>query len=156
MDFGIQKQSIEQFVEDLLKDSPESFLVEVSIVPGNNIRVFVDADKGLTIDRCTKINRALYNYIEEKNLFPNNDFALEVSSPGLDEPLKLLRQYQKNIGRKVEVMMNDGSVKEGKLISADSDKVVIEEVEGKGKKAVIKETTILNDQIKHTKVQVIF
>jgi ribosome maturation factor RimP len=156
MDFGIQQQSIENFIEDFIKDSPDTFLVDVTIVPGNNIKVFVDADNGITIDRCTRINRALYNYIEENNLFLNNDFSLEVSSPGLDEPLKLLRQYQKNIGRKVEVMMSDSSIKEGKLLSANSEKITIEEIEGKGKKAITKETTILNDQVKHTKVQVTF
>ncbi len=62
-------------------------------------------------------NRALYKQIEAEGIFPDGDFSLEVSSPGLDEPLKLKRQYQKNIGRNVEVTLQDGSKKEGKLLS---------------------------------------
>jgi ribosome maturation factor RimP len=156
MDYAIQQKSIESFIENFLKDSPDTFLVELSIKPGNNISVFIDADNGLNIDKCTKLNRALYKYLEESNLFPNNDYSLEVSSPGLEEPLKLLRQYQKNIGRLVEVEMNDGSRKEGKLLSANEEEVEIEQTQGKGKKAVTIIIKIKFDQIKHTKVLVTF
>ena len=90
------------------KKTEDVFLVELKVSPGNNLKVFLDADKGVTIDTCISINRALYKKIEEDDLFPNGDFSLEVSSPGVDEPLKLHRQYKKNIGRNVEVVMNDG------------------------------------------------
>jgi ribosome maturation factor RimP len=81
---------------------------------------------------------------------------LEVSSPGVEEPLKLHRQYKKNIGRTVEVTMNDGTKKEGKLTTVNDDEIIIEEKTGQGKKTVIKTTNILFNQIKYTKVLVTF
>jgi len=94
MSAGIQK-AIEDYINTLLQESEGVFLVEVKVNAGNNIIVFLDADKGITIDTCIRINRALYKKIEENALFPNGDFALEVSSPGVEEPLKLYRQYKK-------------------------------------------------------------
>ncbi|MDB5200034.1 MAG: protein clustered with transcription termination protein NusA [Chitinophagaceae bacterium] len=151
-----KQKAIEDFVNARLTGSDDVFLVEVKVIPGNNIKVFIDADNGVTIDKCIKINRALYNRIEESDLFPNNDFSLEVSSPGVDEPLKLHRQYKKNIGRTVEVTMNDETKKEGKLTGVNDEEIIIEEKTGQGKKAVIKTTNILFNQVKHTKVLVTF
>jgi|ERR1035437_425432 ribosome maturation factor RimP len=151
-----KQKAIEDFVNAQLKGSEDVFLVEVKVIPGNNIKVFLDADNGITIEKCIKINRALYNQIEESELFPNGDFSLEVSSPGVEEPLKLHRQYKKNIGRTVEVTMNDGTKKEGKLTTVNDDEIIIEEKTGQGKKTVIKTTNILFNQIKYTKVLVTF
>jgi ribosome maturation factor RimP len=153
-----KQKTIERFIDDQLKGSDDIFLVELKVLPGNNIKVFLDADNGITIDKCIKINRALYKQIEESELFPNGDFSMEVSSPGVDEPLKLRRQYTKNIGRTVEVMMNDGSRKEGKLKEVNEDEMVIEEKpQGKKKADSIEKTTnILFNQVKHTKVLVTF
>jgi ribosome maturation factor RimP len=116
----------------------------------------LDADDGITIDKCIRINRALYRRIEEAELFPEGDFSMEVSSPGVDQPLKLNRQYRKNIGRTVEVMFEDNTKKEGKLVAVTDDEITIEEKEGTGKKAIIKSTNISFNQIKHTKVLVTF
>ncbi|MGI8582390.1 MAG: ribosome assembly cofactor RimP [Chitinophagaceae bacterium] len=151
-----KQKAIEDFVNAQLTGSEDIFLVEVKVIPGNNIKVFLDADEGITIEKCIKINRALYSQIEESELFPNGDFSLEVSSPGIDEPLKLQRQYKKNIGRIVEITMIDGTKKEGKLSIVNDDEIVIEEKTGQGKKAVIKTTNILFNQVKHTKVLVTF
>ncbi len=156
MDTGTAQQTIEDFVNSQLQGSSDVFLVEVKVIPGNNIKVFLDADNGITIDKCIKVNRALYNQIEESNLFPNGDFSLEVSSPGVDEPLKLNRQYKKNIGRTVEVMMNDGTKKEGKLTAVNEEEIIIEEKKGQGKKGTIQTTNILFNQVKHTKVLITF
>lgn len=151
-----KQKAIEDFVNARLKGSEDVFLVEVKVIPGNNIKVFLDADNGITIEKCIKINQALYKQIEESELFPNDDFSLEVSSPGVDEPLKLYRQYKKNIGRTVEVTMNDGIKKEGKLTTVNDDEIIIEEKTGQGKKTVIKIINILFNQVKHTKVLVTF
>jgi len=151
-----KQKAIEDFVNAQLMGSEDVFLLEVKVIPGNNIKVFLDADEGITIEKCIKINRALYNQIEESELFPNGDFSLEVSSPGIDEPLKLYRQYKKNIGRIIEVTMSDSTKKEGKLSIVNDDEIVIEEKTGQGKKAVIKTTNILFNQVKHTKVLVTF
>lgn len=143
-------------VSDLLEDNPGYFLVEIKIKPTNNIKVFLDADTGVSIDKCVKYNRALYKQIEEAGMFPNGDFSLEVSSPGLEEPLKLRRQYEKNTGRNVEVILNDGTKKEGKLTAVLNDGITIEEAKGKNKKKEVIQHTILFDNIKTTKIQIQF
>ena len=150
-----QVETVESRVNELLNELPGYFLVEISIKPTNNIKVFVDADQGAAIDQLSKINRALYKWIEE-HLFPNGDFSIEVSSPGLDEPLKLERQYVKNIGRFVEVLLKDGIKKEGKLLSVSENEIVVEEQKGQGKKREVIEHKILKQEIKTTKVQIKF
>ena len=147
--------TVEKKLDELLTELPGYFLVEISVKPTNNIKVFVDADQGAAIDQLSRINRALYKWVEE-NLFPNGDFSIEVSSPGLDEPLKLDRQYLKNIGRLVEIVLKNGLKKEGKLISVSENEIVIEEETGKGKKKEVIQHIILKEEIKTTKVQVKF
>ena len=147
--------AVEKKLNELLSELPGYFLVETSVKPTNNIRVFVDADQGAAIDQLSKINRALYKWVEE-NLFPNGDFSIEVSSPGLDEALKLDRQYLKNIGRMVEIVLKSGLKKEGKLISVSENEIMIEEEKGKGKKKEVIQHIILKEEIKTTKVQIKF
>jgi len=89
-------------------------------------------------------------------IHPDGDFSLEVSSPGIDEPLKLLRQYKKNIGRTIEVITNDDTKKEGLLKEVADEAITIEQTEGKGKKAVVLNTTISFADIKQTKVLIKF
>ncbi|MET0394197.1 MAG: ribosome maturation factor, partial [Chitinophagaceae bacterium] len=113
-----QIQALEQQINGLIQADPDVFLVEVRIKPTNNVKVFLDADNGMSIDRLIQYNRRLYKEIEESGFFPGGDFSLEVSSPGLDEPLKLHRQYRKNEGRYVEVLLQDGVKHEGKLVTA--------------------------------------
>jgi ribosome maturation factor RimP len=146
--------SIRQLLEGLLSSNPDYFPVEVKIKPTNNVKVFVDGDKGVPVEKLVALNRALYPLLETAALFPDNDFSLEVSSPGLDEPLKLHRQYLKNIGRKVEVTLLDGTVKEGNLLTVTEELVTIEEVLGKKKEK--KTTDIHFTEIKHTKVCIVF
>ena len=147
--------AVEKRLGELLTELPGYFLVEISVKPTNNVKVFVDADQGAAIDQLSRINRALYKWVEE-NLFPNGDFSIEVSSPGLEEPLKLDRQYLKNIGRMVEIVLKNGLKKEGKLISVSENEIVIEEEIGKGKKKEVIQHIILKEEIKTTKVQVKF
>src|SRR5688500_6115356 len=153
MNIENQLEAIEGKTADLLAAAPGYFLVEVSIKPVNNIKVFIDADQGAAIDYLTKVNRALYKYIEESGFFPDGDFSLKVSSPGLDEPLKLNRQYLKNIGRQAEVVLKNGIKKEGKLISAGDNEIVIEEEKGKREKKEINEKTNLKKGNKRNKNQ---
>ena len=149
-------EKIEEHLLKLIEPSPEVFLVEMKMVPGNQITVLLDADNGITIENCTRINRPLYKFIEEMDFFPDGNFSLEVSSPGVDKPLHLFRQYQKNIGRTVEVILNDGERFEGKLTQINEEHIIIEEQTGKGKKMITKTSTILFNQIKHTTVLVTF
>jgi ribosome maturation factor RimP len=132
------------------------FLVDIRIKPTNNIKVFLDGDQGVSIEKCVQVNRKLYKLIEEKGMYPAGDFSLEVSSPGLDEPLKLHRQYQKNINRNVEVTRIDGVKTEGVLKEVAEDHLVVEETKGKNKKKEVVLHTIPFNNIKTTKVQVVF
>ena len=154
MNNGTPIEIIKNILESLLEG--DVFLVEIKVKPTNNFKVYLDADGGLGIEKCIKINRALYKQLEEMALYPDGDFSLEVSSPGLDEPLKMLRQYNKNIGREVEVELIDTTKKEGKLLFADEEKISIEFTEGKGKKAVIHQLDIPFSTIKQTKIQIKF
>ena len=147
-------QSVEKLIGPLLSD--DIFLVSVKIKPINNIKIYLDADNGLGIEKCIKINRALYKIMEEMGMYPDGDFSLEVSSPGIDEPLKLLRQYKKNTGRNVEVVLNDDRKKEGKLVEVTDEAITIECNNGKGKKAVTSNELISFSEIRQTKVQVKF
>ncbi|HVZ96895.1 MAG TPA: hypothetical protein VG847_08480 [Chitinophagaceae bacterium] len=147
---------VENLLGEVISQSGTMFTVGVKISPSNNIRVFIDADDGITIEKCTIVNRALYKRIEESGLFPGGNFSLEVSSPGVDEPLKLHRQYEKNIGRNVEATLSDGSKITGKLVTVNHQDMVVEEKTGKGNKAVIKPINILFSQVKQTKVLITF
>jgi ribosome maturation factor RimP len=149
-------EALEQKINGLLEGHPSHFLVEVRIKPTNNVKVFIDADEGIMLSTLIGYNRKLYKEIEESGLFPADDFSLEVSSPGLDEPLKKHRQYKKNIGRYVHITKNDGAIVEGKLIGAADDGVIVETETGKGKKKEIKQETVLFTDIKTTKIQVKF
>ncbi len=149
-------QALETLINQLLSETEDTFLVSVRIKPTNNIKVFLDADSGLSIDKCVKINRAMYRNIEENGWYPDGNFSLEVSSPGLEEPFKMFRQYKKNIGRKVSVVLNDETKLEGKLLEANENFIQLEFTEGKNKKAstVVKEVPF--DQIKQTTVLISF
>lgn len=149
-----QIQAVEKLIKPLLNE--DIFLVSIKIKPTNNFKIYLDADSGLGIEKCIKINRALYKIMEEMGMYPDGDFSLEVSSPGLDEPLKLLRQYKKNIGRDVEIALNNETGKEGKLITVTDESITIEYTEGKGKKAIVKKEEIPFNEIRQTKIQIKF
>lgn len=158
-----QIKALEQKVEALIAPETGFFLVELHIKPTNNIKVFIDADQGISIDKLVALNRKLYKEIEENNFFAGGDFSLEVSSPGLDEPLKMHRQYLKNIGREVEVMLNEGDKKEGKLLAVNEQEITLQEEKGKnwpgrqaGRKKEIVQHIIPFANIKTTKIQIKF
>jgi ribosome maturation factor RimP len=151
-----QISKIEALIDEMLAEFPAYFRVSVRIKPTNNVKVFLDGDEGLPIERCVFFNRKLYKLIEETGMYPEGEYSLELSSPGVDEPLKLLRQYKKNIGRNVEVVFLDGTVKEGLLKEVAEADIIIEETTGKGKKAVTQQVVIPFNNIKTTTVQIKF
>jgi ribosome maturation factor RimP len=163
MDKETQVETIRRMIGEILEEGPAYFLVDLRIKPTNNIKVFLDGDSGITIEKCVQVNRKLYKKLEESGMFPAGDFSLEVSSAGLDEPLKSLRQYKKNIGRQVEVQFQDGSQKEGQLIEVNEEGIVLEEATGKvsngklqpKKKEMIAHSYLFNN-IKSTKIQIVF
>ena len=147
---------IKELAEGLLSVDPTIFVVRVHIRPINNISVYVDGDQGVTIDKCVKLNRALYKQIVEEGVCPDGEFALEVSSPGVDEPLILERQYTKNVGRMVEATDNEGKIMEGKLLHATAEGIEIEVEKGKGKKKEVIKHELPFSTIKSTVVKIIF
>ena len=122
-------EKIEQLTDQVLANEPAYFRVAVRIKPTNNVKVFIDGDQGISIEKCVQFNRKLYKLIEETGMYPEGEFSLELSSPGVDEPLKLQRQYVKNIGRQVEVLFTDGTQKEGKLLEVAEADIIIEHTE---------------------------
>lgn len=158
MEKEILLEKVQDWTEEIIGPEAEYFLVSAKIKPTNNIKLYLDGDNGINIDKCIQINRALRTKIDESGIFPEGDFSLEVSSPGIDEPLKSLRQYRKNTGRLVEVtfLNEDEKPKTGKLVAVEDSGITIEETTGKGKKAVVHNVDIAFDQIKKTIVQIQF
>lgn len=150
------QERLEGWITEVLHTVTGYFLVEFKVSAKNEIRVFVDADQGVSINELADLNRALRKRIEESGVFPEGDFSLELSSPGLDEPLKMRRQYLKNQGRKVELLMEDGSRRTGTLLSLGGDSLVLEELVRQDRKKVLQVSEIPFNLIKYTKVCVVF
>ncbi len=146
-------EKIHAFVEPLLEGT-DVFIVDIKLKPTNNFKVFLDADSGFSIEKCVAVNRKLYHLIEESGMYPNGDFSLEVSSPGIDEPLMQIRQYKKNIGRKVAVTDTEGKETVGMLTAVGEEAITLEVKAGKTKEIVSVELPF--STIKTTIVQIIF
>ena len=143
-------------VEEKIADRPELFLVEVKMLPNNKLIIHVDGDQGISIQDCAAISRHVGFHLEEENTI-EKAYNLEVSSPGVGEPLQLNRQYHKNIGRELSVKLTNGEKKEGKLLTVNDHEISIEEkVKEKGKKVQLVETQIGFDNIVETKVLISF
>lgn len=118
-------------------NNPEHFLVDVIVSTRKGpkkIMVFLDGDHGIGIDDCASLSRQLNQFLETK-LPEEEPYSLDVSSPGVDHPLKLNRQYPKHIGRKLKVSYT-GKQTEGRLVEVTPEKVVLETEMGTGKKKV--------------------
>jgi ribosome maturation factor RimP len=98
------------------------FLIDVRVDKSNKIVVHVDRNDGIGIDDCVMISRKLESRLDRDK----EDFALEVSSPGLDSPFKVIEQYHKNMGKRVKVIANDGRTTEGLLRKVSDDGIEID------------------------------
>lgn len=147
-------QKIQEMLEPLMEGT-DVFLVSLKVKPTNNIKVFLDADDGFPISKSSQINRKLRAKIDESGLFPEGDYSLEVSSPGIDEPLVLFRQYPKNVGRNIEITQQDGTVVLGKLLSVNEEQIELE-VAGEGKKKTSTLVSIDFANIKQAVIQISF
>ncbi|MDH3651731.1 MAG: ribosome maturation factor [Saprospiraceae bacterium] len=124
--------ALEKIAKESLDDK-SLFLVALIIKgtsKGSKTSIIVDGDKGVSIDTCARISRTVASEIEALDLI-DHAFRLEVSSPGLDHPLALHRQYVKNIGRQVKVTLKDEKVLEGALVSVDNQQIIIEKPQPK-------------------------
>ncbi|HTK19141.1 MAG TPA: ribosome assembly cofactor RimP [Mucilaginibacter sp.] len=150
------EKRVTELVEEKISDRPDLFLVSVKMHSSGKLVILVDGEKGIGIADCAAISRHVGFHLEEENVI-ENAYNLEVSSPGIDAPLVLPRQYVKNVGRQLAIKMADGSKREGKLTGMTEDAIVIEEtIKEKGKKAEIVESAVPLAQITETKVVISF
>ncbi|WP_293788893.1 ribosome assembly cofactor RimP [uncultured Pedobacter sp.] len=150
------EKRVAALVEEKIADRPELFLVDVKMLPNNKLIIHVDGDEGISIQDCVAISRHVGFHLEEENAI-DQAYNLEVSSPGVGEPLKLIRQYNKNVGRTVSIRLKEGSKKEGKLLAVTENNLLIEEsVKEKGKKAVAIQTDVPFNDILETSVLISF
>lgn len=153
----ITKDEIEKLVTAAIVDT-DLFIVDINVNPGNAIEVLMDKDSGLTIDDCKKISRVIEGSYDREV----EDFSLEVSSPGVGKPLKVKRQYFKNIGRTAVVVTSSGEKIEGLLANADEEQATFtfkkkEVVPGKKTKQWVDyERVIPYSEIKETKITISF
>lgn len=136
---------------------PSQFLVEVLVSSKKGpkkVLVIVDGDNGITIDDCAAISRELSVALDDSALVDEN-YMLEVSTPGLDHPLKLKRQYKKNIGRKLKVKLAD-TIVEGTLTEVNEDTILLSQETGSGKKKELKIIDIQFSEIEKAFVLVSF
>ncbi|MBE8712336.1 ribosome assembly cofactor RimP [Sphingobacterium hungaricum] len=150
------EKRVRELVEEKIADRDDLFIVSIQFQANGLLEILIDGDQGLAIEDCAKVSRHVGFFLEEENVI-DKAYRLQVSSPGIDSPLVLQRQYAKNIGREVKIKTEDGSKREGKLISITDDSVTIEEkVKEKGKKAVQVAAEIPFKEIKETKVLISF
>jgi ribosome maturation factor RimP len=150
------EKRVKELVEEKIADRPDLFLVDVKMHSNGKLIILVDGDKGIGIADCAQISRHVGFHLEEENVL-DTAYNLEVSSPGIDAPLVLPRQYVKNIERQLSIKMADGSKREGKLSGLTEDAIMIEEIiKEKGKKAETIESVIPLDKITETKVLISF
>jgi ribosome maturation factor RimP len=149
------REEIRKIAESKLTD-PGHFVVDVavSLRGKQKVLVFVDGDHGVTIDHCAELSRAMS---EELDKLPglNESYVLEVSTPGVDHPLKFNRQYPKHVGRTLKVTLRDQSI-EGKLTDVSTDAITLEQTTGTGKKKEINTIEIPFSDIEKSFVLVSF
>ena len=150
------KTRIEHILADKLEES-DSFVTKITVSPNYLIRVFIDGDKGITIGRCSEISKYLERELEENGWVPEK-YTLEVSSPGVAEPLVLRRQYPQHVGRQLEVALKDGSTVKGRLVAIADDSIGIEKRlnKKKSKEQAPELVDLKFEEIKTTKVKISF
>jgi ribosome maturation factor RimP len=152
----ITKNKISKLVEDNLEGT-DRFVVEIKVSVENLIQVFIDSDTAVTIDHCVELSRYIENNLDRDI----EDFELRVMSSGADRPFYMPRQYKKNIGRKIDVFLNNDKSVEGLLTHVDENGIELEQektiLHGKIKKVVKGEKIkIPFTEIKYSKVLITF
>ncbi|MCB9231460.1 MAG: ribosome assembly cofactor RimP [Bacteroidia bacterium] len=132
--------AIEEKIRNIIQEAtPEAFIIEIALHQSKRsiLSILVDTDEGISLPDITRLSRKISRYLDESGDLEIT-YTLEVSSPGVGSPLKLHRQYLKNVGRSLKVTLNDGKETEGKLIFADESLIRLEVAPKKKNK---KETT---------------
>jgi len=156
----INKKKIEELAQERINElNKDLFIVEIAISSSNSIKVEIDSALGnIAIEDCISVSRNIEHNLDREE----QDFELQVSSPGLDKPFRVVQQYKKNVGREVKLTSVTGEKLEGVLKSANDEGVIVEttrkeRLEGKKKKVTIEEEHSFNyNEIKETKIIITF
>lgn len=146
------QQQIQALVEEKISGT-DNYLVEVKVSP-SKIIVIIDHPRSLSLDECVAVSRFLQDRLETTDVFEKHE--LEVSSPGMEEPLKVLQQYHKRMNHRVAVVTFDGRKRTGILKEATGNGIVIDEevtIKNGSKKSIeLRELPLTFEQIKETRV----
>lgn len=151
------KEKVSEAVNEALKARPSVFLIDLSIGEAGKITVALDGDNGVVLQDCIDISRAIEENLDREE----QDFSLEVASAGVSSPLKLARQYKKNVGRTLRVKTATETI-EAELVSADEEKIELTwtarepKKVGKGKETVVRTRQIPYSEIKEAIVTINF
>ncbi|PHR13950.1 MAG: ribosome assembly cofactor RimP [Aequorivita sp.] len=154
----MMRERVAQLLENALEENKSLFLIDLNISEDNQIRVILDGDKGVTVEDCITVSRAIEHNLDREEY----DFSLEVMSAGVSEPLTLPRQYKKNIGRTLKIKTKNDEKIEGELTAANDDGFTLKwsarepKPIGKGKVTVQKEATLPYKDIMEAKVMITF
>lgn len=153
----LKKEEIESIIKEAISGT-EIFVVEAAIKPGNIIRVFIDEPNGISMEECVRISKAIESGFDREE----QDFDLQVSSPGLENPLLVLQQYTKNIGNELKVETVNKQRFVGELLEADSNGIILNalvklKIAGSKKKKTESQAVNLKfEEIKSAKVNLHF
>lgn len=154
----LEKELSDQIEQIVAQKLPEAFITEMHLNHGNSTKLIVkvDTDAGISLAECYGVAKKIRYWLENEYR-PNIDWAIEVSSPGLNTPLRIRRQYVKNIGRKLKVSMHDSSTLEGKLEAVTENHLTLVPWTGgkqkkRPKKASFERADISWEEIKESKV----
>ena len=150
------EEKIQELLSELFVDS-EYFLVDI-VTNGKRIEVYIDGDANIKIDKCVEVSRYLEESLETGG-FVGENYLLEVSSPGMTNPIKVMRQYRKYVGRQLEILLEDGTRKDGELKAVDDNKLTLEVAVkiGKKKKDIeLRLVDVLLEDIKVAKRKITF
>lgn len=153
----ISKEYIQQLVDEFLSENEGCFLVSLKIGGGNQIEVLIDSYQGIMMKDCVSLSRHIEGNLDREE----EDFGLQVASAGLSEGFKVFQQYDKNIGREIDVKLRGGEKMLGKLLSAtEGEGIVLETTKkvkvGKKKQEVVEEHQLPFEQIDQTKIVISF
>ena len=152
------KNTVQELLDKALEERSDLFLINFDVLENNAIKIVVDGDKGVSVEDCVFISRAVEHNLDREEL----DFSLEVTSAGATTPLQHERQYKKHIGRTLKVKTNDGEKYEATITNADEKGISLDwktrepKPIGKGKVTVLKQTEIVYTDIKEAKVKIKF
>lgn len=151
------REKVEKLLEEAFEENKSLFLIELNIDNSNHISVVIDGDQGVSVNDCIAVSRKVEHGLDREE----TDFSLEVTSSGLSQPLRFLRQYKKNIGRKLTVVTSDQRI-EGELVAVEDDRITLRwkarepKPVGKGKHTVEKEAVLALEEITEAKVKITF